>query len=84
MTKLRAKETVSAHAVEFQILTAARPSESCSAHMDEIDLDARIWTIPAEKTKAKKEKKWNWQNLIVQRVTSNEKTNILKMCSCYG
>lgn len=55
LTKLREKGTVSARAIEFQVLTAARPGEACSAHMDEINLDARIWTVPASKTKMKKD-----------------------------
>ena len=39
-------------AFEFLVLTAARSGEVRSAHWDEIDLEAREWTVPAERTKA--------------------------------
>lgn len=34
-------------AFEFMILTAARTGEVLGAHLDEIDLDAKLWTVPA-------------------------------------
>jgi len=42
-------------ALEFAILTAARTSEVLGATWSEIDLDARLWTIPAERMKAGRE-----------------------------
>ena len=39
--------------LEFCILTATRPSEARLAVWDEIDLDAKVWTIPASRMKAK-------------------------------
>lgn len=42
-------------AVEFQILTAVRPSEALGARWSEIDLDNTLWTIPATRMKAKQE-----------------------------
>ena len=39
-------------AFEFLVLTAARSGEVRLAHWDEIDLEAREWTVPAERTKA--------------------------------
>lgn len=39
-------------AIRFLVLTAARSGEVRSAIWDEIDLDARMWTIPAHKMKA--------------------------------
>jgi integrase len=53
--KLRAVEGISARALEFTILTAARTGETVGAKWDEFDLDAGIWTIPAERMKAKRE-----------------------------
>ena len=44
-----------ARALAFTILTAARTGETIGATWDEIDLDARIWTIPADRMKAGKE-----------------------------
>lgn len=41
--------------IEWQLLTIARPSEASSARWAEIDLDAKLWTIPVERMKAKRE-----------------------------
>ena len=40
---------------EFVVLTAARSAEARLASWDEIDLDAREWTVPAARTKAGRE-----------------------------
>ncbi|EEF2249219.1 tyrosine-type recombinase/integrase [Salmonella enterica subsp. enterica serovar Infantis] len=40
---------------EWQLLTLVRPSEASGARWVEIDLDAKLWTIPAERMKAKRE-----------------------------
>jgi integrase len=55
MAALRTREGVSARAVEFAILTAARSGEVRGATWQEIDLDAGLWVIPAERMKAKTE-----------------------------
>ena len=55
MVELRARDSISALALEFAILTAARTSEVIGAKWSEIDLDACIWTIPPERMKAGKE-----------------------------
>ena len=55
MTDLRRREGTAARAVEFAILTAARSGEVRGATWKEIDLDAALWTIPAERMKAGKE-----------------------------
>ena len=41
-------------ALEFQILTATRPSESRQAQWNEFDLDAALWVIPASRMKGRK------------------------------
>ncbi|EMY7636970.1 tyrosine-type recombinase/integrase [Citrobacter freundii] len=41
--------------IEWQLLTLVRPSEASGARWEEIDLDAKLWTIPAERMKAKRE-----------------------------
>ncbi|HHW4796149.1 TPA: integrase domain-containing protein [Klebsiella pneumoniae] len=41
--------------IEWQLLTLVRPSEASSARWAEIDLNAKLWTIPAERMKAKRE-----------------------------
>lgn len=55
MTDLRARKGISARALEFLILTAARSGEVRFATWDEIDFSARIWAIPANRMKAGKE-----------------------------
>ncbi|MCC7080104.1 MAG: integrase arm-type DNA-binding domain-containing protein [Burkholderiales bacterium] len=55
MKELRAREGVAPKALEFVILTAARISEAVKATWDEIDLSARIWTVPAARMKAGRE-----------------------------
>ena len=41
--------------IEWQLLTLVRPSEASGARWGEIDLEAKLWTIPAERMKAKRE-----------------------------
>ena len=52
---LRAKDAMSAKALEFAILTAARTSEVLEATWAEIDLEEGIWIIPAVRMKAGRE-----------------------------
>ena len=40
---------------EFLVLTAARSAEARLATWEEIDTDARVWTVPASRTKAARE-----------------------------
>ncbi len=55
MAALANVEGVSARALEFAILTAARSGEVRGAKWEEFDLDKKVWTIPATRMKAKKE-----------------------------
>lgn len=55
MKLLRQREGVSPRAIEFTILTACRSGEVRGARWSEVDLDARLWTIPAERMKAGRE-----------------------------
>lgn len=55
MIELRGQDSVAARALEFAILTAARTGEVLGATWAEIDLDARIWTVPKERMKGKRE-----------------------------
>jgi integrase len=52
MTSPRAQEGVSARALEFAILTAARTGEVIGARWNEIDIGEKLWIIPAERMKA--------------------------------
>lgn len=55
MAKLRASSAVSARAVEFTCLTAARSGEVRGAVWSEIDLAAKVWTVPGSRMKAGRE-----------------------------
>ena len=55
VAKLREREAIAGLALEFAILTAARSGEILGARWFEIDLDAKVWTIPAERMKAARE-----------------------------
>lgn len=54
MVDLRQRVGVSARALEFAILTAARTGEVLRAKWGEFDLDNRMWTVPPERMKAGK------------------------------
>jgi integrase len=55
MVRLREAEGMGARALEFAILTAARSGEVRGATWAEMDLVAKVWTIPAARMKAGKE-----------------------------
>ena len=46
---------MAARALEFVVLTAARTGEALGARWPEMDLDAAVWLVPAERMKANKE-----------------------------
>lgn len=52
---LRKRKAVAAMALEFTILTVARSGETLGATWGEIDLTAKIWTVPAKRMKAARE-----------------------------
>jgi integrase len=52
IAKLRENTTLHARCLEFVILTASRQGEALGAKWDEIDLDAKVWTIPGSRMKA--------------------------------
>jgi integrase len=54
IAELRERETIPAIALEFLILTSARSGEVLGATWDEIDQDAKIWTVAAARMKAGK------------------------------
>ncbi|HWN50265.1 MAG TPA: site-specific integrase [Xanthobacteraceae bacterium] len=49
-----AERPMPAYLLEFIILTAVRIGEAILAKWDEIDLEARVWTCPAQRTKTGK------------------------------
>lgn len=55
MEDLRAVDGLGAVALQLCILSATRTTETLSAQWSEFDLDAALWTIPAERMKAHRE-----------------------------
>jgi integrase len=55
MVNLRNNASISAKALEFLILTAVRSGSVRMATWGEIDLEEKLWTIPAAHTKTKEE-----------------------------
>lgn len=53
--RLHEREGVAALGLEFLILTAARSGEVRGARWSEIDLEAKVWTVPATRMKAGRE-----------------------------
>ena len=54
MLDLQAREGVSARCLSWIILTACRSNEARGARWAEVDLQARVWTIPGDRTKTGK------------------------------
>jgi integrase len=52
--KLSAVEGSTARSLEFLLLTASRCAEAVEARWSEIDLEAGLWTVPAERMKGRK------------------------------
>ena len=55
MAELRARDGISARALEITILTALRTGEVINAQWNEIDLVGKMWTVPAARMKMNKE-----------------------------
>jgi integrase len=55
MGRLLERDDIEARTLAFTLLTVARAGEACGADWREIDLDDRLWTIPAERMKGRRE-----------------------------
>jgi integrase len=55
VAKLRDQKGVAARALEVLILTTARTGEVTAARWAEMNLDAKVWTVPADRIKAGRE-----------------------------
>lgn len=55
MTKLRQRDGIAARALEFAIFCAARSGEVRGSKWSEVDFNAAVWTVPAERMKSGKE-----------------------------
>lgn len=54
-TTLRGKSEISAIALRFTLLTCVRTNEALGLTRAEIDFAAKVWTVPARRTKSEKE-----------------------------
>lgn len=66
MSDLKQREGISAKALEFLILTASRSGEVRGATWQEIDLENKMWIIPAERMKAEKEHRVPLSKEVIQ------------------
>lgn len=57
MARLRARDGVSARALEWTALCVARENMTLHLRRQELDLAANVWTVPAERMKGKKGKR---------------------------
>jgi integrase len=55
MTRLKQQEGTAAKALAFTVLTAARTSEVLLMKRSEIDVSGRMWIVPAERMKGRRE-----------------------------
>lgn len=55
MAELRQRPGIAARALEFLILTNLRSGSVRGTRWDEIDFDARVWTVPGQRMKSGKE-----------------------------
>jgi integrase len=55
LAALRERDGITARALEFAILTAARSGEVFGSSWGEFDVEARVWTVPAARMKAGRE-----------------------------
>ena len=66
MAELRKRQGVSARALELTILTAARTGDTLGAVWDEIDLDAKVWVVPAQRMKRPREQRYPLSDRAVE------------------
>ena len=76
MAKVRGRESIEAFALEFMILTASRIGEALGARWEEIDLEAKLWTVPAERMKGGEQHKVPLSSRAVVIVREMAKTRL--------
>lgn len=74
MVDLRQRDSMSAKALEFTILTAARTSETLGAEWDQIDLDAGVWNAPASIMKKKRDHRFPLSQRVIEILRSLPRT----------
>lgn len=84
MKELRSRDGNAARALEFAIFTAARSGEVRGAKWSEIDLDARVWTVPAERMKGKREHRVPLSDQAMALLQSQPRTSALVFVGTKG
>ncbi|KVD85347.1 integrase [Burkholderia stagnalis] len=69
MARVQREDGNAALALQLTILTASRTIEVAGARKEEFDLTAKIWTIPPERMKAKREHRVPLSTSVLQIVT---------------
>ena len=69
------RDSISALALKFCILTACRTNEVIQASWDEIDFKECVWTIPAERMKSKREHRVPLTNEVMALLDNLPKLN---------
>lgn len=65
IAKLAPRHEISAAALAFAIATAARSGEVIGAQWEEIDFGAKLWTVPGERMKSRREHKVPLSDLAI-------------------
>ena len=83
MMRLARQEGVSALALRFAILTAARTNEVLGARWSEIDLQAAVWTVPADRMKASREHRVPLSGAALEVLREAAKLRANPKAGCY-
>jgi integrase len=77
MAELHKRDSVSARAIEFTILTAARTGEVVGAVWEEIDRKEKTWTIPAERMKSGREHRVPLSDRVVELLGTPQSSGLI-------
>jgi integrase len=75
MAALRGRRALAARCLEFTILTAARSGEALGATWGELDLEEKLWRVPAERMKAGAEHVVPLSDAAIAVIASLQPTN---------
>lgn len=70
MAEIKVQEGVAPLAMQFTILTACRTSEAIGATWDEIDLEKKLWIVPANRIKAGREHRVPLSDAVLKILTT--------------
>lgn len=76
MTALSATDTVAGSCLQFTILTACRSIESLECRWSEIDLEGKVWIVPPERMKMKREHRVPLTDELVRILDRRKATRI--------